>query len=106
MSVNKLTYLLHLRVFFFIFADYLGFRLSGKIYFPTNPDNQESTALNMLFLYFCTTPLQNVFLCIQNYPTQLVVNINRMVTTNSLATTSTTKVTFRNNSYRTCFSSP
>jgi hypothetical protein len=36
MSVNKLTYLLHLRV-------YTGFRLSGKIYFPNNPDNLEST---------------------------------------------------------------
>jgi hypothetical protein len=49
MSVNKLTYLLHLRVFSFIFADYPGFRLSGKAYFPTNPDNRESAVLLTLF---------------------------------------------------------
>lgn len=45
MSVSKLTFLLHLRVFF-RFAYYVGFRLSGKIYFPTNLDNQESPVIN------------------------------------------------------------
>jgi hypothetical protein len=31
--------------FVFIFADYPWFRLSGKMYFPTNPDNRESTVV-------------------------------------------------------------
>jgi hypothetical protein len=39
MSVNKHVFVTFA---FFLFADYPGFRLSGKIYFPTNPDNRES----------------------------------------------------------------
>jgi hypothetical protein len=44
MSANKLTYFLHLRVFF---TDYPGFLLAGNIYFPTNQDNRESTVIVM-----------------------------------------------------------
>jgi hypothetical protein len=39
MSVNKLTYLLHLRVLSFL-QIIRGFQLSRKIYFPINLDNQ------------------------------------------------------------------
>jgi hypothetical protein len=52
MSVNKLTYLSHLRVFLSFLRTIRMFRLSGKIYFPSNPGNRESTVLGLnLYIY-------------------------------------------------------
>lgn len=72
MSLNKLPYLLHLRVFFYFCG------LSGEIYFPTNSDNPESAVMKLVRQYTRQPHKINSYmgLCVHNtYKHTLKINL-------------------------------